>query len=188
MAVKPLFSVVLCAGLALAINSAHAGSDSGVYIGGAIASASIDYSDSDPNLDDVNFEDDDTGYKVYAGYNFGLLPLIDVAVEFSYLDLGTLEDSFANSPVKLDTTALSAAALGGLNFGPLGLFGKVGVVNWDTDVEAFEFDDSASGTDPYYGVGAKIQLASLAVRAEYEVFELDDADIDYFSLGASITF
>ncbi len=187
MVAKLLFPLGI-ATLLMATHSAQAGSDSGVYIGGSVASSSIDYSDSNPNFDAVDFEDDDAGFKVFGGYNFGLLPLVDVSVEFSYLDLGTLEDGSGNNAITLDSTALSAAGVAGLKFGLLGIFGKVGVVNWDTDVEAFEFDDSESGTDPYYGIGAKVQLQSLAVRAEYEVFELDNADIDYFSLGASITF
>jgi len=184
---KILFPLSAAIALILA-SQAQAGSDSGFYIGGSIGQASLDYSDSDPDFEDVDFEDDDTGYKVFGGYNFGLLPLVDVAAEVAYVDFGSMEDDISGTTVKLDSSALTAAGVVGLKLGLFGLFGKVGVVNWDTDVRAFGFDDSESGTDPYYGIGAKIQLGSLAVRGEYEIFELDNVDVDYFSVGASITF
>ena len=39
-----------------------------------------------------------------------------------------------------------------------------------------------------YGVGIKFQIGSAAVRAEYERFEVEDADIDFISAGVTWTF
>lgn len=185
---RKLLASLAASALMVSVSSVHAGSDSGFYLGGAIGSTHIDYTDSDPDLDNFDFEDDDAGYKAFAGFNFGLFPMVDIAAELAYIDFGSVEDTILNTPVELDTRALSGAGIAGLKLGLIGLFGKVGVVNWDTDLKSFNSDESADGTDPFYGVGAKIQLGSLAVRAEYEAFELDDVEIDYYSLGASITF
>lgn len=184
---KQWLPMMFCA-LAVSVNNAYAGSDSGVYVGGSIGSADLDYSDDSPSLNGFDFEDNDTGFKAFIGYNFGLLPLIDIAAELTYVDFGTLEDSVAGNPIEVESDALTAAGIAGFKLGLVGLFGKVGVVNWDTDISTLSIDDSESGTDPFYGLGAKIQLGSLAARAEYELFELDDVDIDYYSVGASITF
>ena len=71
-----------CGAVLLFLSSlAWAGSESGLYLGGSLGSADLDV--SSPT---VNFNDDDTGYKIFAGYNFGLIPLIDLAIEGSYVD------------------------------------------------------------------------------------------------------
>ena len=177
-------SALVAATLAALPLSAMAGKDSGVYVGGSIGNASLDYS-----KDSFDFNDDDAGYKVFAGYNFGLVPLIDIAAEVAYVDFGSAEGDIANiTGNKLEVSALTAAGIVGFNLGPIGLFGKMGVATWDGDVKGPIINDSDSGTDPLYGLGAKLQLGSLAVRAEYELFDLDKFDIDFFSVGASFTF
>ena len=114
------------------------------------------------------------------------MPLIDVAVELSYIDFGSASTSFKNASA--DVTAVTAAGVLGFNFGPVGLFGKAGVVDWDSDYKISDINDSDSGADPFYGMGTKLQLGSFAVRAEYEYFDLDRSDIDLYSIGASYTF
>lgn len=170
---------------------ALAGSDSGLYVGGSVGTAEVDYSDDDPdfgNLDDIDFNDDDNAYKVFAGYNFGLVPLLNLAVEASYINFGKYEDEIESVKSKVELDAVTLSGLVGFNLGPIGLFGKAGFVNWDGDFKSALGNASESGTDPAYGVGAKVQLGSFAVRAEYEMFDLDNFDVDYYSIGASYTF
>lgn len=166
---------------------ALAGSDSGLYLGASLGSAAVDYSDGD---NDVEFDDTDTGYKVFAGYNFGLIPFLNLAVEGGYIDLGSVEGEIANiTGNKIDANGWTAYGVGGFDFGPIGLFAKAGYFAWDSDIKTnFGGDESESGTDPAFGLGAKIQLGSIAVRAEYEMFDLDEVDIDYASVGVSFTF
>ncbi len=165
-----------CAATLLLISGiAVAGSESGLYVGGSLGTVSQDISTAD-----VSFDDDDTGYKIFAGYNLGLIPLIDLAIEGSYVDLGKVTSSEFSS----ETTAWTAFGLAGFKLGPIGLFGKLGMIAWDS--KSSGGDDS--GSDPAYGVGASIQLGSIALRAEYELFETDSIDIDYFSVGAAWTF
>lgn len=166
--------------LSASASYATAGSDSGFYLGGSVASSKLKIDDSELDLDDTQ-----STYKIFGGYNFGIIPLLDLAVEGSYLNLG----KFGASNGELETNALALSGLAALSFGPFGLFAKTGLVNWNSEVSGFGGDsDSDSGNDPAYGVGAKFQIGSLQLRAEYEIFTLDDADIDFASIGAAYTF
>jgi hypothetical protein len=174
---KKLISTIF---LLLISTTALAGGESGFYIGGSVGEASTVFDD-----DDTKIDDDDTSYKIFGGYNFGIIPLIDIAVEGAYMDFGEQ----TNGDAQLESEAVGIFGLVGFNLGPVGLFGKVGAVDWDTDLK---FDnasnESDSGTDPAYGVGARFQLFSASIRAEYELFDLDGVDIDFYSVGVSYTF
>jgi hypothetical protein len=163
--------------LLLASGTAWAGSDSGLYIGGSVGSAGFDPSGG-ADLDDA------TGYKVFGGYNFGIVPLVDVAIEGSYVNFGTAE----GNNLEAKASGLDAFGLVGLSMGPVSLFGKVGAIYWDGEFSSPLGSTDDSGTDPAYGIGLQFQLLSIAVRAEYEMFALDDVDIGFVSLGASYTF
>lgn len=166
-----------------------AGSDSGLYLGASVGQAHLDFQD-DPSVDgvdfDVDIDDDDTAYKIFAGYNLGLIPLVDLAVEGAYVDFGNFNgrvDTNDNSDFEVD--GWTGAGLAGIKLGPVGVFAKAGFISWDGDLDNVGSDD---GTDPLYGIGARITLFSLQVRAEYERYDLDEFDIDYYSVGAAFTF
>jgi hypothetical protein len=76
---------------------------------------------------------------------------------------------------------------------PIDLFGKIGVARWEVDGSVNSilgrFTASDSGTELAYGGGAQVRLGSLALRAEYETFDIDNSDgLDLFSLGFTWTF
>jgi len=166
---------------------AQAGDDSGIYIGGSVGYASVDYSKNDG---DINFDDDDTAYKVFVGYNFGIIPLIDLGVEGSYVDFGSQDGRLAGTNGNtIEVTGWDAFGVAGLTFGPFGIFAKAGMIAWNADLDTRSFGNSTdSGNDPAYGIGAKFQIASFAIRAEYEYFDLDNVDLDFISVGAAYTF
>jgi OOP family OmpA-OmpF porin len=86
----------------------------------------------------------------------------------------------------VDATALTAFGTAGVDFGMFGFFGKLGVVDWDLKASASGFGSvSESGTDTAYGIGMRLTFSSLEVRAEYELFDISDADdeIDMLSVG-----
>jgi len=148
--------------LLLAPVTAFAGADSGFYLGAGLGDSTIKAN---------GFDESDTGYKIFGGYNIGFIPLVDFAVEASYVDFGTPED----------VTGLNAYGLAGLSFGPFGVFAKLGSMRWDANND--------SGTDPAYGIGARIALGSLSIRAEYEEFDVDQVDdFSMASISAVYTF
>jgi outer membrane immunogenic protein len=159
-----------------------AGDESGLYIGGSVGQSGIDV-----GVDDFSFDEDATGYKVLFGYNFGLIPLIDLAVEADYRDFGSFKDGKNN--IKSDITSVDVYGLAGLNLGLLGVFAKVGFADTDVDTVVEDGKFTSSESSNTYGVGARIQLGSLAVRAEYEEFDVDNIDdLSMWSLGATYTF
>ena len=100
---------VCLTGLILSIpTTAVAGADSGIYLGLGAGESTVksgDYSESD------------SAYKVLLGYNFGVIPLIDLAVEGSYVHFGNPSDNTTN----VEVTGLNAFGLAGLSFGPFGI-------------------------------------------------------------------
>lgn len=178
-------SAIVLAGFATV---AQAGSESGFYLGGSVGSASIDASDNDPDVGEIEFDDDDSAYKVFLGYNIGAVPLVNLAVEGAYVNFGTFGGEVAGFDGEVDVDGFTAFGLVGFDLGPVGLFGKVGMLSWDNELSVDDFDESDSGNDPAYGLGAKFQIGSFAVRGEYELFDLDGVDIDMYSVGAAFTF
>lgn len=163
--------------------------DSGFYLGGSLGSADVTFDDNRSGFGDIDFDDDDSAYKVFAGFNLNLIKLVNLAVEASYVDFGEQEGRIATiTGNKLEVDAWTVAALAGVDLGPIGVFAKAGFASWDGDVTTAGNDFSEDGTDPLYGIGAKFQIGSLAIRGEYELFDLEDIDIDYVSVGLSYTF
>ena len=175
--------IVICGILILCVSRiASAGQESGLYIGGSIGSANIDVS-----KDSFDFDDDDLGYKLFAGYNFGVIPLIDLGIEGSYVDFGGAS-SGQISDQNVDITGWDVFGLAAVNLGPIGLFGKVGQIWWDSDSDFPQGQLDDSDNNMAYGLGLRFQIGSLAVRAEYEIFDLDVGDVEYLSAGVSWTF
>jgi len=148
-----------------------AGADSGFYVGAGVGDASVEAG---------SFDESDSSFKIFAGYNIGFIPLVDFAVEASYVDFGSPDAGNGS----LEITGLNAFGLAGLSFGPFGVFAKAGMINWDTDTSLV----SDSGTDSAYGIGARFALGSFAVRAEYEIFDLDAADVEMLTISGVFTF
>jgi hypothetical protein len=98
-----------------------------------------------------------------------------------YLEFGKPKDA----GVTIETTGWSGFGVGVLPLGPVGLFAKVGAVATDTEVGAI--DDSS--TDPAYGVGVEFDVFKVAIRAEYELFDVEDTDsVQMVSVGAAWKF
>jgi outer membrane immunogenic protein len=170
-------ALICLTGLFLSIPAVtFAGADSGFYVGAGVGDATIEDSDSD-------FDASDSAYKLFGGYNIGFIPLVDFAVEASYVDFGAPSTSAGS----IDVTGVNAFGLAGLSFGPFGVFAKAGVINWDSDATFGTVSRSDSGSDPAYGVGARFAIGSFAIRAEYEYYDVD-TDIDMVSVSGVFTF
>ena len=157
-----------------------AGADSGFYLGAGVGDASVKEGD---------FDESDSAYKIFGGYNIGFIPLVDFAVEASYAHFGNPVSSTGTDNVSTEVTGLNAFGLAGLSFGPFGIFAKLGVIDWGADTSDGTVTNSESGTDPAYGVGARLAFGSFSVRAEYEYYDLDsDVEVGMASISGIYTF
>lgn len=155
--------------------------DNGIYLGGSVGQANLKI-DNIAGLSAADFDGDDTAFKVIAGFR----PLDWLAVEASYVDFGNPDDTVLGQRFDAEADGISAFGVGFIAVGPVDLFGKLGVINWDSN---FSGGLDSDGTDFAYGVGAQFRLLSLGIRAEYEAFDLSDVDdLNMISIGVTYTF
>ena len=170
--------------------------DSGFYVGGSIGGASIEADiENDPTLPTLpdEIDEDDTGFKVFGGFMWDN-PLIDLGVEVGYVDFGQPE---VNVPtvvgdvgVEFETSGINLWGIAGTEVGPLDVFAKLGYVSWDIEatIENVQGSISDDGSDIGYGVGAAFNLGSLQIRGEWELYDIEDADVSMLSLGVAFRF
>jgi hypothetical protein len=151
---------------------AFAGAESGIYLGAGAGNSNI----KGP-VDEENFDLETNGYKLILGYNFGIVPLVDLAVEGSYVDMGDESDGVTT----FSQSSLNGFGLAGLSFGPVGLFAKLGLSSWSADATARGVKKSVSGTDPVYGIGARLQIMKVSGRIEFEYYDQNNFDDVYMS-------
>ena len=141
----------------------------GPYLGASIGDSTVQFKDDETGEE---FDADDTGFKVIAGYR-----IIDwVAVELNYTDFGTPEDRFFGADMQADYTAVSVSALGMLPLGDnFDLFGRLGLSRLDADFRSRGTIGSTNekSTEPLLGLGAQFRANNLAIRIEYEGILLD---------------
>ena len=181
-----LGAIALAAALA-APQAAEA--DDGFYIGigagGATLEADLGPS-AFPSLPS-EIDEDDSAIKVFGGYNWDL-PVVTLGVEAAYADFGEPDIDIAGDLLLIDTTALKLWGTAAINVGPVDVFGKLGTIMWDSEAEFLGSSDSTDGSDMGYGVGARFAIGSLEVRGEYEIYDLDGADLSMLSLGVAYRF
>ena len=184
----------LCLAGALVLSGAAQAADSGFYLGGSIGQTTLKVPSDVTDVPDFN--EDDTGYKLYGGYNFNLA-LFNLGVEGGYIDFGSPSGSLdTDTSLKIDADALNLVGMGGLNFGPFDIYAKAGWVRWDASLSIGGIDPgfgvgslSEDGTDLMYGLGARFALGSLHIRGEWEEFDIEDSDRVYmFSVGVAWQF
>jgi Outer membrane protein beta-barrel domain len=179
--------LVTCAALAMCAAAGRASAtESGFYLGG-----SLGQSDSGLRAGNVNYSDNDLGYKLIAGFRaFKLL-----AVEVNYVDLGNTN----SGGVEAKTKALDGFVMGFLPIPVVDIYGKLGVVSWKTDASAPAvssigyyspgFSLSHNGSDLAYGAGVQMHFGALAARAEFEAFDVQQASTPtLLSVGVTYTF
>jgi len=175
--------------LGLAMGSAAvsaADADPGFYVGAGIGEATIE-------LDDVGFDDGDTAFKLFGGYRFN--PYF--GIELAYFDGGTAEEGQAGFPgtIEIESTGVNLSAMVTAPFGEqFELFAKLGYASLDFEVSANIFGMQVASDDDTeeelsYGAGVAFNInESFALRAEYEAFDLDDADASVATISAVFRF
>jgi len=179
---KSDFAGLLVAGCLL---SASAIADSGFYVGGSAGGATLEANLGDvgiPGLPLGEIDEDDTAFKVFAGYTFDL-PVIDLGIEAGYVDFGAPEIATNFSQIELDPTGINLWGIASFDTGPVDLFAKVGYILWDLEASSLGSSASDDGTDLGYGVGLGFGFGNVRIRGELEAYDLDGADLSMLSLG-----
>jgi OOP family OmpA-OmpF porin len=68
------------------------------------------------------------------------------------------------------------------------VFGKIGLFSWEAEANdttgGIPFSADDDGTDVSFGVGVAYNFTrNFGLRAEYELFKTDDADVSLISIG-----
>ena len=150
----------------------------GFYLGGSLGGATTEVTEGSET-----FDEGDTAWKLFGGYHF----LQFFAVEAAYRDLGSPNGNILGSDVKVSPTAFDVAGLGGIPLGPVYLFGKVGVVRWDSDITVDDTKISDDGTDYEVGIGLSVDITKIQLRGEIEYIDAADGVLMY-TVGAAWRF
>jgi OOP family OmpA-OmpF porin len=154
----------------------------GFYIGGGVGdfSSAVDEINSLDDVDDVgiDFSDSDNAKKIFAGWNFNRF----VAVQADFVDFGNSSGFVTTSASGTsDVQGIAPSVVGTLPIGPIELFGRVGVMFYEVDLNLTGgrvIDES--GEDLVWSAGLGIDvLDRMNIRLEYEeidIQELDEAD------------
>jgi outer membrane protein with beta-barrel domain len=181
--------IVLPALMLAFVGTAAQAADSGVYLGAGVSQVKLDDVGKDFNTGNLNdFKLDDTSWKLIAGFR----PIDNFAAELNYFDLGDESRTVGGESFRVDGKAYAAFGVGLIPIGPIDLFGKAGLVRWESNANAsgplgFRFNDK--GTEFGWGVGVQARLGSLGGRLEYENFDVDHTDgVEALSLSVFWTF
>lgn len=171
---------------AFALSPVAAIADSGFYIGASAGGATLEAKFAeDPDFPELpsSIDEDDTAFKAFLGYHFDL-PVVNLGIEAGYVDFGKPDIEVLDEQLSLDTTGMNVWGILGIDVGPVDLFAKLGYLMWDVDL-ALNGQNLASedGSDMGYGVGLGFGLGPVQIRGEYEVYDLDEADLSMLSLG-----
>lgn len=163
--------------------------DSGFYIGASAGGATVDAQFDTSTIPELpsSFDEDDTAYKVFAGYKFDL-PLVALGVEGGYVDFGEPDVTIDTTELVLDPTGVSLFGVATLDAGLIDIFAKLGYISWDVKATIAGESFSDDGSDMGYGAGLSFGLGPVDIRGEYEVFDIEDADVSMLSVGIVFQF
>jgi OOP family OmpA-OmpF porin len=172
----------LVAGPAIAQDDRAGSNVEGFYLGGGVGdfSSAVDEIDNLDDVDDVgiDFSDSDNATKLFAGWHFNRF----FAVQADFVDFGEASGAISSSVSGTsDVQGLAPSIVGTLPLGPIELFGRLGVMFYDVDLNLGGgrlIDES--GEDVVWSAGLGIDILDrLNLRLEYEeidIAELDEAD------------
>lgn len=151
-----------------------------LYAGASIGQATIDGCSGLTNCDD-----EDTGWKVFGGWELNR----NIAIEAAWVDLGEFSGSIGESAVSAEVDGWVLAGKGMLPITEqFGVFAKLGMMMWDVDARGAASGLDDDGTDLVYGLGAQYMFTDqFGVVGEWEWYDIDN-DVDLFSIGALFKF
>ncbi|HSA88319.1 MAG TPA: outer membrane beta-barrel protein [Burkholderiales bacterium] len=180
------------AAFALALSGALAATHASAqfFLGGSIGQSDVDDEITTGLIDSGSVDGKDSAWKIFGGYMFNR----HFGIEAAYINAGEVSYSgtFSGFPVtggKVELTAFNVSVLGNLPINEqFSVFGKVGLFSWEAEASditgGFPFSGSEDGTDISFGVGVGYNFTpNFGVRAEYELFQTDNADASLISIG-----
>lgn len=180
----------------LAASSAHAQGD--WYAGAGFGSTSTD---TGITAGTATLDEDDSGFKLFAGKKLNN----NISIEGVYADMGeaTLTgdngDTFTigntiyqfivnNGELAVEGSVIGASAVYSHNLNDaFSIHGKLGMAFWEVDatVTGSGINSSTSsddGFDLFYGVGVDYRINDgWSVRADYEIYNIEEGDADMLS-------
>ena len=149
------------------------------------------HSDSNLDVEGLEYDGSDTGWKIFGGYKFTV-----AAAEIAYVDFGRIEGEAESREDFVEVSGVSAFGMLHLGLGPVGVFGKVGGFMWDSEFDSAardyidtQEDFDKDGYDLAYGFGVTGGLLGIDARAEYEYFNVGEFDdISMLTVGVSYSF
>lgn len=176
------------------------------YVGASVGQSNFDVDVDDLDLSsNGDYDDSDTSFKVLAGYNFNQY----FSIEVSYADFGQIAvtDNYSESGVTAaygmtaELTGLTASIIAAYPLSEkVKIFAKAGSNSWDVDTtvkatittpqynETFNESETSDGSDTFVGFGLSYKFESFSIRAEYELYDVEDTDLDMLSLGLIYSF
>jgi OOP family OmpA-OmpF porin len=152
----------------------------GFYVGASGGQATIDACSGIANCDD-----EDTGWKVFGGWE--LNP--NIAFEAAWVDMGEVSGTLGGTQVSAEADGFAFDVKGTLPLNEqFGVFGKVGFIDWEIEGGGAAAGLEDDGTDLMYGVGAQYMFTEqFGIVGEWEFFDTED-EADLLSVGALIKF
>lgn len=187
--------------LALISSPALAADEQGFYagVGVGIFGVEVDDEEIDAALDDV-FDEDDTGFRVFGGWQFNEYFGIEAGYDSGAgvdKTLGDITVDLIEADIDLDITGFDVMLVGTLPIGESFYgFAKAGMLAWDVeaDIQIREDDGDGgvittdisgddSGEDPAFGAGFGMNLGDNArVQVEYTLYHFtSEVDGDFLS-------
>jgi len=183
---KKLTLMILVLGLCtLAVSPASA-----FYIGAGIGNTffSSDYNDA---LDQIKkIDENSTSWKIFGGWSGHKF----LGIEGGWRDFGDIETTADGEKWELGTSGFDIEATGRITIAIVDIFGKAGVMFWNSDfkIDGTDVPDDlfdGSGTDFLWGLGAGVHLGAIGVRVEWESLEVSGPDnLSMVSLSATLGF
>jgi outer membrane protein OmpA-like peptidoglycan-associated protein len=143
-----------------------------------------------------HFDQDETGYKGFVGYNF--LPWL--GVEGGYVELGNPSQNWSagttSVEAEVDANGWEGFLVGYLPLGPVDIFAKVGGIASNIDLKLKDsvvgqptqhFSESDSNGMWAYGGGLAYNFGHWSLRAEYEGYDVNKLD-DLYLVSGSLTY
>lgn len=191
---------VCCLSLALALsNTAFAE----WYVGGEILDTNIipeleSLTDENPNS--FEYQNAEYSSSLFGGYRQNKYFTLQVEYQ-DEITLG-LDSMFAGSSLwfpeaevsDFDSNALFLSGISSYQINDHGaLYLKGGLFNWEVDSNLFDINDKkvtpTHGTDIFFGLGANYDLnARFEISAEWERYQLEEADVDLLSTELKFKF